>query len=456
MESIRGMINYFLNIEFYETALLMTQYLLKKENNIDENYCILFKCLGYCNHIGVLNEFIHNKPHLLKYKDVRLICAKLGINVQNLITNTTIYENISTNYKIIFEINFESILTFIYGINLNDKLRFDSFIKAFELDSNNTEVLIYMFKDGIITYNELMNNILKIKNECLKTIFQEIFSSSENTKKLNIILINPLVDIYLKLFIKNNNLEELFKESVLLLDFFEDCNYLNFIIGIYYIYKKQYNEAKKILYKVIKKNVHFGFGYMYLGICCGYLREIDNAIKFLDKSYLICNNNPLPAHYLAYQYQELNNFNKAKYYHKLSINQNSIFNEHYAHFLIKNNHNVEALHYIKPGSLFMGYYYLYTNVIKKSKEIIDQITEYNVDYWLLKGYLSHINNNFDEAITYYQNSINCGQSLLAETMRNYAIENKYNQIKITSKLVPYAHILFDNLLYKNKKLFIFL
>ena len=26
---------------------------------------------------------------------------------------------------------------------------------------------------------------------------------------------------------------------------------------------------------------------MYLGICCGYLREIDNAIKFLDKSYLI-------------------------------------------------------------------------------------------------------------------------------------------------------------------------
>ena len=104
----------------------------------------------------------------------------------------------------------------------------------------------------------------------------------------------------------------------------------------------------------------------------------------------------------------------------------------------------------------MWYYYLYTNVIKKSIEIIDQITEYNVDYWLLKGYLSHINNNFDEAITYYQNSINCGQSLLAETMRNYAIENKYNQIKITSKLVPYAHILFDNLLYKNKKLFIFL
>lgn len=229
------------------------------------------------------------------------------------------------------------------------------------------------------------------------------------------------------------------------------------VMGLYFLLKKNYIEAKKCFYKSIENNCKFGPSYLGLGISYSELKDYSNAIECFK---LARNNMPKcykPILSLAFEYHKMQDYPQAKFYYKqcLERNQCSAVVQKYSAFLILNEKYSEALKILKyrcsPDeqeylrnesdlNLLKCMCYLFTGDIKSTACYL-QKSEVTWKYYTVLGFVNHLGGKMQDAIeNYHQALFLLGPSKPIENLLAHAIEIVTNELK--NKASKYSNDLF--------------
>lgn len=383
---------------------------------------------------------------------------------------------------------------------------------SLKIDKNNTESIFMLFKNNQITYKEFIFIINSIEDSVIKQVFTDIFM---NQVKID----NYFTDVYMQIFThlksvefighytedeydKNNencnncNLEnnknffrfdtkmflnEMFKFSAMEISAIKDVEngncikndeYVSFIFGLYYLSKKSYRDAKKSFTKSTALNPDFGYGYMYLGISCSLLREIDSSFNALNKANAICDN-ALSLFYLAQEYKLISNTVKAKYYYLQCVNADNMFIHYYAFLLLSIDEYGKEEKYIKHDLLKVIHCIMKNNLTKahrilSSDKVNDILSANHLEeyghknifnlgayYYLLRGYVFHLREEFDKAIENYLACKNAISLTVCDTLLDLAYEARIFSER-DFKIPSYLYCVLDALPFSKKPKNIFI
>ncbi|ORD95016.1 hypothetical protein ECANGB1_1671 [Enterospora canceri] len=449
MFELPELIAYYNKTGLFETALLLAQFQAQHDQR-EETRVLLLETLYHSGDHARVVEMAREDPALLKYRQVAMICAKCGVLDISPQTGTIQLTPKVTSY----EIGYNSLLHFYKALTETDRLRYDSLIRSLEEDSDNTEAIILLFKDGMIRYDVFIGHIRAIKLNLIRDVLLDIFSGESN-KLYN----TPLTDLYLPLFTVDEtrtHLKTLFKRAVYFSEHHGANEHVNLILSLFYISKKQYKEAKRRLERGLDQNSHSGMSHLYLGICCSMLRESEYALRHLDRAYLICTDSSLPAYYLACEHQGSNGFSIANYYYKIAMEYSGAFGSNYAYFLLENKRNKDAQKHAKRNTVLRVFYYLMTDRLKEAQKEMAQCSETEgLHYYLANGYLLHLVEEYDDAISNYYLAQNIRHLKVTEELISIAMESRIKNDR-RNKAFTYLLALFDTLEYKNRRLFVFM
>lgn len=494
---LETVIKYFLDLDFNDTALILAQYAYCTNNNDYVTY-LLLQAFYKKEQIHKMNMLMLENKRMYEYKEINLLCLKAGISRVNQFNPNklvSIYSkftqsNLQENQ---FNLNYESICNYYQGINELEQIRADKLKDAFTLDKNNIEALFNLFKNSQITYVEFTQMIQKVPHNALRNVFVDIFIN-------NFAINNFFTDVYMQIFRNNfttevnyvsndkniNNLvnesekdnfiNELFKCAAMEASEYRSnsisngkpytentSEYVAFIFGLYYVNKKNYREAKKCFAKSNAINEHFGLGWLYSGIACSLLREIESSTKSLDKAHLICDN-ALTAFYLAREYELIDHRqNRVNFYYKESVDKNDFFRDYYGFYLLRCNEHKKAGDYIKDDLLlvmsciFSKNYSRAKRLIEKNSFIKNetQNNKLSAYYWLVYGYIQHLLYDYDTAILSYTKCKNIQNISICDALLEKAYAGRMSD-EPDKNICAHNNCILEAMPYTNKPKNVFL
>lgn len=422
------------NSELFNSSLLLSEYNYKKNNDdIAFKYIILnlYKLGFYMKILDILND------NLLDDYEIRLIYLKCIHKTDTLPgKNIKCTSNMSVNTTLdsINILNCESVELFLLSLTKKDILRKDLLIQAFTKDQNNLECLYNLIKEELIQKKELM----KILNNCyLKDTILEIFYP-----KLSDFYHPFYAFLFSKILYKSKEISKLFNISHVTYRMYKENVYSYLSLSLYFMLSQNFEEAKRFLLKCLEFDKSDGNVYLYLGICYSKLRECEKSLICFNISNKKMFCNWKTYFYMAYEYQKMTNFDKARMYYKEGLNVNRCIKiqEGFVSLLIFCEDYKEALSYIssiirskeseKSNNIFLlkCYCHLFLGNINESKDSLEKC-EKDYKYFCTKGYIEHLTNNVEKACDFYNKSLLLNNSQIIEDLMSSAIrKNRENDV----------------------------
>ncbi|EQB62007.1 component of the 20s cyclosome anaphase-promoting complex [Vairimorpha apis BRL 01] len=455
------------DLDLNNSSLLIAEYLHKKHGSFDSlKYVILNLYKLNCQER--ILDIMEKENKCLEDIELRIIFYKCSIKNENTISCNMLNNNSISNCKsannydnLKFNADFyKSVEMFWKALTKSDINRRNLLIESYKIYSYNIEPLYFLILEELINDVELINLIdLNPYKEVLKEIFTVKYNS-EFYHPFYIFLYSKYLYVEedeFKLFNLSHSSYKLYKHSIF--------TYLS--LGLYFIFKKQYKEAKKILLIWISKNTTDLFIiYLYLGICYSKLRECENSISCFN----ICNKKMnctwKSYYYLAYEYLKMTNIEKSKFFYKegLNVDNNIKIQEGYIILLIYCEDYKEALLYLsntehnktanndmyknlKIENTYLNYAFNYTNEnlnnnfnllrcycnlflgnINESKKYLNLCLK-DYRYYCTLGYIEHLTDNIDNACDAYNKSLLLKESSVVNNLINSAFErDKENDV----------------------------
>jgi len=264
----------------------------------------------------------------------------------------------------------------------------------------------------------LLDKILKAEKE--KKQIEE-FEKDEKYRKQQEKLIKTIFSLFEEYYVNHNNPSEITKKI--------NNSEIDTLLkkGIEYYHKKEYQQAKNIFYKIISIDPDNPYANAYLAATLFSINPEDNKkIKEISdrcKKAITQDNTIEIAHYIlakVYQIKGLNDFALNELNETLSNNPNN-YNAYFTlgkiYYELKDFNNAEiqfnnsikikkdfinGLYFLAQTELELGKYQESMEHIKK----ILLINPYFYNAYAVIGDIYVKNNNFNEAINYYENAIN--------------------------------------------------
>lgn len=284
---------------------------------------------------------------------------------------------------------------------------------------------------------------------------------------------------------RNSQFKELFRRAVRHKEHFPESEFVYEALGLYYLSKRHCKDARRCFFKAIEISRFFGNAYLCCGVVQSMLRETESAVSMLNMAFAIMNASCLPAYYLALEYQQMNNFSKAKYYYKHCIEQISqrgaapdsetrfcekknrteglagglsaadaaIINGA-IYCLVYNEDYEEAMGYIKAfgvDNLLNVYCLLFMGAFEEAREAM-ATCEKDSFYHATKGYLLHLVDDFDNAVREYEKCLVGTRMQVVESLMKMALDNVAGTE--ANHAFDYSNCMFDALEYKKWNLFL--
>lgn len=492
------------NLDLHNSSLLIAEHLHKKHYSPDTlKYIILNLFKLDCK--DKILDIIEQNSSCLDDFEIRIIYYKCLIkrdsknigSMKNVdfdkndrIENENyahLYDNSIANINI--PINFgtmdykKSIEIFWKSLTKNDTTRRDFLIKSYKTCLYNIEPLFYLILEELVNTTDITNLInLNPHKEILLEIFSNVYNSE---------FYHPFyIFLYSKYLFSENDEFKLFNISHSSYKLYKNNIFTYLSLGLYFILKKQYKEAKKILLTYISKEPDNDLFiiYLYLGICYSKLRECENSISCFNICNKTMNCTWKSYYYLAYEYLKMTNIEKSRFFYKegLAVDKNIKMQEGYIILLIYCEDYKEALLYlsddeclnnevnninnetfclnnVKNGNnknislknkkflinennkktinneninalendtwnLLKCYCYLFLGNINESKKYLN-LCKKDYRYYCTLGYIEHLTDNIDKACDAYNKSLLLKENNVVTTLMNNAFErDKENDV----------------------------
>lgn len=451
-----------LDNELYNSALLIS-HTLPITN--PRNAYIIIKSLYYLNHFKKIQIILEKHTDLLSYKEILFYYIKSG-NPEETTLCRSIFQEDKDKLNV-FSFNIES-LTYLYnGLCKKDSIRKKYFIESYQADPRNMEPLYFLISESLCSIDEI--HMLASRTDYYDLVRRLFNSKSQNR------YYSPLVFHIQSIFLYNKNmLNDLFRLSVKAINEFPNSEFSHASLGLFYLARKRYINARNCYKKAVEINNNFGFGYLGKGIAEVFLLETGKGMTFLWKAHDIMDCLYFPAYFLAYEYEQMNNYNKAKYFYTYCIENilkqyelkrtlygenKNVLNRHdikvissvvYC-FIYNENYEdgLELLHKFKINNLLNVYCYLFMDNIEKAEKAIEKCGE-EVLLHGTRGYLLHLLEDFDGAIKEYEKCIARNWTSAVESLMIMAMQNRDG--RALNKAFDYSNSLFNELEYKNRSL----
>lgn len=328
----------------------------------------------------------------------------------------------------------ESVIKFYESRCMEDpqKHLVDSFLK----DPRNLEALFFLKVNSLMNDQELVG-ILSQSNVrwCEEHFHTILFSKRSLRHKFSpTSFLNAAKELYLQ-----RNGVDLFALGIYMIQFYRGCEYSYLILGLYYLYKNNYEESKKCFYKALKINDRFGLGWICLGISYSGLKECINALECFTNAQQQMPGSSLPSLYLGFEYHKMNNLEQAEIWYRksLSMKRSAIIVQRYSAFLISNekyNEALELLSYMSSEienrylrnqasiNLLRCFCNLFTGKISHAQTYLS-MCEHDWRYFATSGFIKHIQNKAEEAsYDYHQALIRTRHNSVVEDLLNHAVD----------------------------------
>ena len=330
-------------------------------------------------------------------------------------------------------------------------------VDAFHADTRNFEALFLLKNSGIVSPDEMSSLLALVKKKEVLECYSKILFGKSYLK--TVFSPTSFLKIAREYYISRNDMD-LFSLAVYVTRFYGRCEYAYFVIGMYYLLKCNYEEAKKCFYRSLKAKQSFGHGWVGLGIAYSGLKECISALECFTNAYQQMTCSGLPALYLGFEYHKMNNPEQAELWYKrsLQVERNSAIVQKYSAFLISCERYGEALEllayknsagedrYLRNGST-MGLLRCFSCLfIGKLHDAQGYLSGCDRDwrYFVTSGFIKHVQNKVPEAAyDYHQALIRAGQNSVVEDLLSHSVDNMAKSEENTA--FKYASDLFDTL-----------
>lgn len=519
-----------LHSELYNSSLLLGEFLLNHRIDLPYSYYILAKSLSSLGYHGKLQEFLDDYPDILQYRDIYLIYLRRGTSVpdlkdlygsvsQSCISVPAPSDSLQVPRDITATFCIDALQLLFTALNKGEKLRKKLLIASFKKDPFLLEPLLLLLNESLCTLQEALDLTSSIEagpaHKFARTRLKDykIFIKSLLSPNSPGVVMSPF-RVYLQsiVYSRAEAYNELFKLAVGALKSFPEDGVPYFLLGMYYLLKGRYKEARSPLLKAIKKNPKFGMPYLYAGVMYAQRAEIEKVISMLSIAFSIMDKSVLPSYYLAYNYQRMNNYGKAKFFYKHAISlmegpcndsantdlfrlsgsirsnlfpkrARIVFNDDsasnigfeiplvsslsisqlqgklfvlnsYIYCLLYNEEYDEANSLIQQYSinnLLKVYALLFTGNIEEAKnalEVSDESNKKTGMYYATRGYMSHLMADFEAAQVDYEKAAQKGYISTIEELLALVEANMRGEK--TNRAFDYVNSLFDLLEYNGR------
>lgn len=318
MEALGRLAEMHLASDFYLSTLLIAQSIRSDDPRV--HYMVL-KALHGLGHCGKVQEIVGRRPELRQYHEIELLYIRSGRDADA--HEPVLHTPPGPGGPGFAE---RSLRCFYTALNKKEKVRKRYLVEAFQADSRNIEPLVYLLKETLCTAQEIKRLIGDARQSgplglaeyrvFLEEAFQVTGSHGAPAIRRREVFCPLSLHLETASLYKNRQLDELFRAAVRNVEHFPESEFSYEALGLYYLAKERYREARGCFLKTVEINKYFGMGHLYCGIIQSILRETEKAVPMLSTAYSIMDGSYLPAYFLAYEYQQMNNFSKAKYYYK--------------------------------------------------------------------------------------------------------------------------------------------
>lgn len=309
-------------------------------------------------------------------------------------------------------------------------------VESFLKDSRNLEALFFLKVNSLMNDQELAEILSQSSTRWCEELFYTILlsNSSLRHKFSPTSFLNAAKELYFQ-----RNGVDLFALGIYMIQLYRESEYSYFILGLYYLYKNNYEESKKCFYKALKINDRFGRGWICLGISYSGLKECINALECFTNAQQQMPGSSLPSLYLGFEYHKMNNLEQAEIWYRksLSMERNAAIVQRYSAFLISNekyNEALELLSYTSSATenrylrnqasldLLRCFCNLFTGKITHAQTYLSKC-EHDWRYFATSGFIKHIQNEAEEAsYDYHQALIRTRHNSVVEDLLNHAVD----------------------------------
>lgn len=453
----------FLSHELHWSSLLVAQSTLPNPELLD--YFCMLSSLHRLGFNKALQNIVDSNPDLLKVEEMKLLYIKSGKDSSIEVVNILPIPSTDRLCPI-------SIGLFFSALSKQESLRKKQLVMSFEQDRRNIEPLIYLYKEALCVPDEISAYADTIPNEYLKKLIKKLISN----EMLNDRIVCPLVICALSyhlLFEKTiGDCGHLFRICARHVDLFNNCEFIFLGMGIHYMRKEKYKEALGCFYRAIETNRCFGPAHLLAGVCHSRMKETEYAVKILGNAYSIMSSSHVPAYCLAYEYQVMNNMQKAKHYFKRSIDlmtdtaegcvaplskrQKTIGKEDrrvvcsFIYCLVYNEEYEEAMKYLEifeVKNILRVFCLLFTGAIENAREELEECVK-DSSYYVCKGFIAHLVDELESAIENYEKGLESEANTVIESLLDMAYENIGN--RRPNRAFDYSNCLFESFGFKNR------
>jgi len=290
--------------------------------------------------------------------------------------------------------------------------------KAIKHDERNLEALIYV---GVnYSAKELEKYLREVKSPEISALFKEIMLQTPSSFSVfGKEFYSPFscCRIAKELF-NTRRTNELFQLAQYMGNLYPKHYFTYVTAGLYYILIEKRTDAKRALFKSIQMNNTFGTSWLLLGYCQSSLCECISAVNCYEKAELLMEENYLATLGIALEYHRMRNYRKAeeKYVEIQKKHGLEKCLNQYVSLLVSQGRCEEALECMNGAECAgdTGLLRSFCCIITSNEEGAEQALE-NVNisfeqrtkskYYLLKGFIYHIQKKYCEAIEAYQKAI---------------------------------------------------
>lgn len=404
-----------------ESTLLLAEHIFTQKPS-PETFFILLQGLMSSSKYEAVKWLTNRRKEYFKYGDIQRIyiealkrLGEISEVEQFQISSSTLSYSPVKNIKI----SSDSLNSYYQALiqKGSEEKRTAALSAAIEYDERNLEAYIYIGTNR--SQAELAECIDKISCDSTRSLFSKILTGpSESFSLFSRSFYSPFscCCIARRLF-NDKQTSEIFQAAQYMAAVYPGHYFTYVIGGMYYILVGKYADAKRSLYKALQLNSSFATGWILLGYCQAFLCEGVSAISCYEKAEVLTGD-AVPSLGIALEYHRMRSHKKAeKKYEEI---QNKYGLEYcfvpYVSLLIVQQRYEEALSLVHSTAytgekgllksiccLFIGDYAGAESALANVN--ISYHQEMRSKYFLLLGYVRHVNRNYCEAIELYQKAI---------------------------------------------------
>ncbi|KAI5172016.1 hypothetical protein NEFER03_1261 [Nematocida sp. LUAm3] len=407
---------------FEESALLLLEHIFRIEPSPEAFYQLL-RTLFSSGAYEAIKWMCDKRQEYFEYTEVKEIyiesMKKLGllseIDSSLMISGRDIPSFCVSPHT---RINRESVVKYYQTLINRGKENKLELVEAISIDERNLEALIYIYTH----YSQECFQIVleSIEDRSLYELYSKLFGRKPFLFSVfSNSFFSPVSCIQIsKLLFNEKRVNEIYQLAQYMSALYPKHYFTYITAGMYYILVKKPIDAKRALFHSIQIDRSVGLSWLLLGYCQSSLCECTNAINCYEKAEIYMEESITASLGIALEYHRMCNYQKAEDKYTQILREYSIEECFipYVSLLIAQKKYQEALDIViqrkcvGEQALLKCCCYLFQSDIllaEKTLENIDMTThsKSRSKYYLLKGYLLHLQKNHCAAIDLYQKAI---------------------------------------------------